>query len=74
MYVADGTNKKVWILRHSDLKIIGSIGHGSRQGGQFETIHCMAADSHGSIYTGETLSGNRIQRFRFTGTRAASTK
>lgn len=72
MYVADGTNKKVWILRRSDLKVIGSIGHGGRQGGQFETIHCLAVDSHGNIYTGETLSGNRIQRFLLTGTRAAS--
>lgn len=72
MYVADGTNKKVWILRHSDLKVIGSFGHGGRQGGQFETIHCLAVDSHGNIYTGETLSGNRIQRFLFTGTRSVS--
>lgn len=72
MYVADGTNKKVWIVRHSDLKVIGSFGHGGRQGGQFQTIHCLAVDSHGNVYTGETLSGNRIQRFLFTGTRPAS--
>jgi DNA-binding beta-propeller fold protein YncE len=72
MYVADGTNKKVWILRHSDLKVIGSIGQGGRQGGQFQTIHALAVDSHGNIYTGETLSGNRVQRFLFTGMRPAS--
>jgi hypothetical protein len=59
-------------VRHSDLKVIGSFGHGGRQGGQFQTIHCLAVDSHGNIYTGETLSGNRIQRFLFTGTRPAS--
>ncbi len=74
MYVADGTNKKVWILRHSDLKVIGSVGQGGRQGGQFQTIHNLAVDSHGNIYTGETLSGNRVQRFLYTGTRSVSAK
>jgi len=72
MYVADGTNKKIWIVRHSDLKILGSFGHGGRQGGQFETIHILAVDSRGNIYAGETLSGNRVQRFLFTGVRPAS--
>jgi DNA-binding beta-propeller fold protein YncE len=72
MYVADGTNKKIWILRHSDLKVLGSFGRGGRQGGQFETIHCLAVDSKGNIYAGETLSGNRVQRFIFTGVHPAS--
>jgi NHL repeat len=45
MYVADGTSKKIWILRHSDLKVLGSFGRGGRQGGQFQTIHCLAVDS-----------------------------
>ena len=27
LYVADGTNNKVWILRRSDLEIIGEFGH-----------------------------------------------
>jgi hypothetical protein len=72
MYVADGTNKKIWILRRNDLKVLGSFGHGGRQGGEFQTIHSLAVDSKGNIYAGETLSGNRIQRFLFTGMRSAS--
>jgi len=72
MYVSDGTNKKIWIVRRRDMKILGAFGHGGRQGGQFETIHILSVDSHGNIYTGETLSGNRVQRFLFTGMRPAS--
>jgi DNA-binding beta-propeller fold protein YncE len=72
MYVADGTNKKIWIVRRADMKVLGAFGRGGRQGGQFETIHCLAVDSHGNIYTGETLSGNRVQRFLFTGMRPVS--
>lgn len=67
MYVSDGTNKKIWIVRRSDFKILGSFGHGGRQGGQFETNHVLGADSHGNLYVGETLGGNRIQRFLFAG-------
>ena len=72
MYVADGTNKKIWIVRRADMKVLGTFGHGGRQGGEFETIHCLAVDSHGNIYAGETLSGNRVQRFLFTGMRPVS--
>jgi hypothetical protein len=72
MYVSDGTNKKIWIVRRSDFKILGSFGHGGRQGGQFETIHVLAVDSNGNIYAGETLSGNRVQRFLFAGMRPLS--
>ena len=72
LYLADGSNKKIWILRRSDLKVIGSLGHGGRKGGEFMSIHCLAVDSKGNIYTGETLSGNRIQRFLFTGVGPAS--
>ena len=72
MYVADGTNKKIWILNRKDLKVVGSFGSGGRQGGQFQTIHVLGVDSKGNIYAGETLSGNRIQRFLFTGMRPAN--
>jgi len=71
MYVADGTNKKIWILNRKDLKVLGSFGSGGRQGGQFQTIHVLGVDSKGNIYAGETLSGNRVQRFLFTGLRPA---
>src|SRR4029078_2764132 len=35
LYLADGTNHKVWILRRSDLEVVGEFGRGGRQVGQF---------------------------------------
>jgi len=67
LYLADGNNKKIWILNRGDLKVIGSVGRGGRQGGQFQTIHVVDTDSKGNLYAGETISGNRIQRFNYTG-------
>jgi len=67
MYVGDGSNKKVWILNRKDLKVLENWGRGGRQGGHFETIHVLDTDSKGNLYVGETLSGNRIQRFNYTG-------
>jgi len=30
-------------------------------------IHTMGVDSRGNLYIGETIPGNRIQRFTFSG-------
>jgi hypothetical protein len=67
MYVADGTNKKVWILRRDDLKVLGSFGTGGRMGGQLMAAHALATDSKGNVYVGETVDNNRVQRFKFVG-------
>jgi DNA-binding beta-propeller fold protein YncE len=67
MYVADGMNKKVWILNRSTLAILGRFGEGGNHGGQFNQPHSIAADSRGNIYVGETLEGKRIQRFLYKG-------
>lgn len=64
MYVADGTNQKVWILRRSDLEIVGSFGGRGRDPGLFATsLHDVAVDSKGNLYTGEAATGGRIQKF-----------
>jgi DNA-binding beta-propeller fold protein YncE len=67
VYVADGTNKKIWILRRKDLAVLGSFGSGGRGGGQFMVIHAMVTDAKGNIYVGETVDNNRVQRFNFKG-------
>ena len=69
VYVGDGANKKVWVLRRDDLRILGSFGQGGKGGGQFMIIHALAVDSKGNLYVGETRDNNRIQRFTLTGTR-----
>lgn len=63
LYLADGTNHKVWILRRSDLEIVGEFGRGGRQVGQFLRPHGMSVDSRGNIYVGEASTGRRVQRF-----------
>jgi DNA-binding beta-propeller fold protein YncE len=71
LYLGDGNNNKIWILRRSDLEILGSFGHAGRQAGQFTRIHNLAVDSQGNIYTTEAADGRRIQKFalRRSGTR-----
>jgi len=63
LYVADGTNHKVWILRRSDLEIVGEFGRGGRFVGQFLRPHGMSVDSQGNLYVGEASTGRRVQRF-----------
>ncbi|HEY7288710.1 MAG TPA: hypothetical protein VH583_02650 [Vicinamibacterales bacterium] len=63
LYVADGTNHKVWILRRSDLEIVGDFGRGGRQVGQFLRPHGMSIDAQGNLYVGEASTGRRVQKF-----------
>ncbi|MEP7118566.1 MAG: hypothetical protein ABI880_13335 [Acidobacteriota bacterium] len=66
LYLADGTNHKVWILRRTDLEVIGEFGRGGRQLGQFLRPHGMSIDSKGNLYVGEASTGRRVQRFNVT--------
>jgi sugar lactone lactonase YvrE len=63
LYLADGTNHKVWMMRRSDLEIVGEFGHGGRQVGQMLRPHGMSIDSKGNLYVGEASTGRRVQRF-----------
>lgn len=63
LYLADGTNHKIWILRRSDLSIAGEFGRGGRQLGQFLRPHGMSIDSQGNLYVGEASTGRRVQKF-----------
>jgi sugar lactone lactonase YvrE len=63
LYMADGTNHKVWILRRSDLEIVGEFGRGGRQVGQFLRPHGMSIDAQGNLYVGEASTGRRVQKF-----------
>jgi DNA-binding beta-propeller fold protein YncE len=63
LYLADGTNHKVWTLRRDDLEIVGEFGRGGRQLGQFLRPHGMGIDSQGNLYVGEASTGRRVQKF-----------
>ena len=69
LYVGDGANKKVWILRRETLETVGSFGRGGNGGGEFMVVHALAVDAQGNVYVGETRNNNRVQKFRFVGMR-----
>jgi hypothetical protein len=54
------------VLR-STLDVLTSFGDGGRQPGQFFGVHNLDTDSQGNLYTTETYSGARVQRFRYKG-------
>ena len=63
LYLADGTNHKIWILRRSDLEVVGEFGHGGHQVGQMLRPHGMSIDNQGNLYVGEASYGRRVQKF-----------
>jgi DNA-binding beta-propeller fold protein YncE len=67
IYMADGSNQRVYILDRQSLEVLTSFGDGGRQPGQFFGVHSIATDSAGNVYTTETFEGKRIQRFMFRG-------
>jgi DNA-binding beta-propeller fold protein YncE len=66
VYVNDGSNNVIWILRRSDLVTVGSFSSYGRMGGQVMSAHSIAVDQQGNVYVGETR-GRRVQRFAFRG-------
>ena len=74
MYVADGSNHRVYVLDRRSLEVLTSFGDGGRQPGQFIGVHSIATDSKGNVYTTETYAGKRLQKFVFTGMGAVSTE
>ena len=72
LYLIDGTNQRVWILRRKDLAILDRFGRPGRQAGEFIRAHMIAIDSKNRMYTGEAGNGRRMQRWILKGTRPAS--
>ena len=67
LYMLDGRSEKVWILRRSDLTLLGSFGEGGHFPGGMTTAHNMTTDAKGNIYVTESGEGKRVQRFLFKG-------
>ena len=44
MYVADGTNNRVWILDHESGKTLGSFGGNGKYAGQFHWVNAIGTD------------------------------
>jgi len=67
IFLADGSNEKVYIILRDTLEILTSFGDGGRQPGEFYAVHSIAADSKGNIFTTETYRGQRVQKFIYKG-------
>jgi DNA-binding beta-propeller fold protein YncE len=63
IFLADGSNEKVYIMLRDSLEILTSFGDGGRQPGEFYAVHSIATDSKGNIFTTETYRGQRVQKF-----------
>ncbi|HET9370496.1 MAG TPA: beta-propeller fold lactonase family protein [Vicinamibacterales bacterium] len=63
LFVANGQEQKVHILRRDSLEVVSSFGAGGRWPGTFTAVGSVAVDSQGNVYTGETLEGKRVQKF-----------
>ncbi len=63
LFVADGQDQKIFILRRDTLETVGSFGDGGRHPGTFYSVGSVTVDSRGNVYTGETLEGKRVQKF-----------
>jgi hypothetical protein len=67
IYLADGSNEKVYVMLRDTLEILTSFGDGGRQPGQFYAVHSIATDSKGNVFTTETYRGQRVQKFVYKG-------
>jgi len=67
MFVADGLNQRVHVVRREGLEYVYNFGDGGRNPGQFYGMHSIATDSRGNIYTTETYEGKRLQKHVFVG-------
>ncbi|MGA2563931.1 MAG: hypothetical protein ABSF96_10260 [Steroidobacteraceae bacterium] len=63
LFVVDGENNRIAIVRRSDGVEVGSFGHSGRNAGQFHWVHQIGIDSKGNLYTGEVDTGKRVQKF-----------
>ena len=63
LYMADGVNEHVRVFDRQTMEEIYNFGYGGRQPGMFLGVHSIATDSRGNIYTTETYTGKRLQRF-----------
>ena len=63
MYVADGANGRIYVLRRADGVQVGQFGRTGRMAGEFKWIHNLAIDAEGNLYTSEVGFGRRVQKF-----------
>ncbi len=74
LYVADGRNQKLHIYDRQSMTELTNFGEGGHYPGQFYSMHSIAVDSKGNLYTTETYQGRRVQKFVYKGLAPVSKK
>jgi DNA-binding beta-propeller fold protein YncE len=67
IFAANGVDEKINVLLRSTLDVLTTFGDGGRYPGQFFGVHNVATDAQGNLYTAETYTGARVQKFTFKG-------
>jgi len=67
LYLADGRNQKLRIYDRKSMTELTNFGEGGHYPGQFYSMHSIAVDSKGNLYTTETYQGRRVQKFVYKG-------
>jgi len=63
LLVADGVNNEIRLLDFLSGAVQGRVGRQGPYAGQFRTLHNVAVNSRGDIFTAELGEGKRVQRF-----------
>ncbi|MEQ1910422.1 MAG: hypothetical protein ABMA15_16495 [Vicinamibacterales bacterium] len=63
LFMSDGRNSKIRVIDRQTLQELYNFGEGGHYPGQFYSIHSIAIDSKGNLYTTETYQGRRVQKF-----------
>lgn len=63
LFMADGTNNKVWIVDRRSGETLGSFGRNGGYAGELHWVNAIGIDTDGNIYTGEVEHSKRIQKF-----------
>jgi hypothetical protein len=64
MFEIDGGNEIMHTMNRVLGSIVADLGQPGHQAGQFTFLHSNTVDSKGNVYTGETINGRRVQKFK----------
>ncbi|HBY98046.1 MAG: hypothetical protein M5U01_29000 [Ardenticatenaceae bacterium] len=67
IYDTDGEQEILWIVGRESGELLAGFGRSGHMAGEFTFLHTVAADSKGNLYTGETIDGRRVQKFKAVG-------
>jgi DNA-binding beta-propeller fold protein YncE len=67
LYVANLGDSQIVLLDRKTLRTLETFGRNGEGAGEFQTLHHLAVDSKGNIYTAEIGRGRRAQKLTFTG-------